>query len=95
MEKMKEIIVRDENNNIKNELPEEYKDIEVKFSRYYKFEFCYENDDVQIIMSAWEGDVYIAELLAEETVESLFREIPWSLFVIIDKREKSDDKNEV
>ena len=50
---MKEIIVRDENNNIKNELPEEYKDIEVKFSRYYKFEFCYENDDVQIIMSAW------------------------------------------
>lgn len=90
MEEMKEIIVRDENNNIKNELPEEYKDIEVKFSRYYKFEFCYENDDVQIIMSAWEDDVYIAELLAEETVESLFREIPWSLFVIIDKREKSD-----
>ena len=86
MEKMKEIIVRDENNNIKNELPEEYKDIEVKFSRYYKFEFCYENDDVQIIMSAWEDDVYIAELLAEETVESLFREIPWSYFVIMDKR---------
>lgn len=86
MEKMKEIIVRDENNNIKNELPEEYKDIEVKFSRYYKFEFCYENDDVQIIMSAWEDDVYIAELLAEETVESLFREIPWTSFVIMDKR---------
>lgn len=43
---MKEIIVIDENNNIKNELPEEYKDIEVKFSRYCKFEFCYENDDI-------------------------------------------------
>ena len=60
---MKEIIVRDENNNIKNELPEEYKDIKVRFSRYYKFEFWYENDDMQIIMSAWEGDVYIAEIL--------------------------------
>lgn len=31
MEKMKEIIVRDENNNIKNELPEEYKDRDIKF----------------------------------------------------------------
>ncbi len=89
---MKEIIVRDENNNIKNEPPEEYKDIKVRFSRYYKFEFCYENDDIQIIMSAWEGDVYIAELFAEETVESLFREIPWGEFVILDKRK--DDKDE-
>lgn len=83
---MKEIIVIDENNKIKNELPEEYKDIEVRFSRYYKYEFWYENDDMQIIMSGWEGDVYIAELLAEETVESLFREIPWTSFVIMDKR---------
>lgn len=83
---MKEIIVIDENNKIKNELPEEYKDIEVRFSRYYKYEFWYENDDMQIIMSGWEGDVYIAELFAEETVESLFREIPWSYFVILDKR---------
>ena len=87
---MKEIIVIDENNKIKNELPEEYKDIEVRFSRYYKYEFWYENDDIQVIMSGWEDDVYFAELLAEETVESLFREIPWSLFVIIDKRENSD-----
>nr|DAV61149.1 MAG TPA: hypothetical protein [Caudoviricetes sp.] len=83
---MKEIIVIDENNKIKNELPEEYKDIEVRFSRYYKYEFWYENDDMQIIMSGWEDDVYIAELFAEETVESLFREIPWSYFVILDKR---------
>lgn len=83
---MKEIIVIDENNKIKNELPEEYKDIEVRFSRYYKYEFWYENDDMQIIMSGWEGDVYIAELFAEETVESLFREIPWTSFVIMDKR---------
>lgn len=89
---MKEIIVIDENNKIKNELPEEYKDIEVRFSRYYKYEFWYENDDMQIIMSGWEGDVYIAELFAEETVESLFREIPWSYFVILDKRK--DDKDE-
>lgn len=83
---MKEIIVIDENNKIKNELPEGYKDIKVNFSRYYKYEFWYENDDIQIIMSGWEGDVYIAELFAEETVESLFREIPWSYFVILDKR---------
>lgn len=83
---MKEIIVIDENNKIKNELPEEYKDIEVRFSRYYKYEFWYENDDMQIIMSGWEGDVYIAEIFAEETIESLFREIPWSYFVIMDKR---------
>lgn len=88
---MKEIVVIDENNNIKNELPEEYKDIEVKFSRYYKYEFCYENDDIQVIMSAWEGDVYIAELLAEETVESLFREIPWGRFVILDGRESGKE----
>jgi hypothetical protein len=81
---MKEIIVRD--GNIKNELPEEYKDIEVRFYRYYKYEFWYENDDIQVIMSGWEDDVYIAELFAEETVESLFREIPWSYFVIMDKR---------
>ena len=88
---MKEIIVRDENNNIKNELPEEYKDIKVSFFRYYKYEFCYENDDIQIIMSAWEDDVYIAELLAEETVESLFREIPWGRFVILDGRESGKE----
>ena len=68
---MKEIVVIDENKGIKNELPEEYKDIEVRFSRYYKYEFWYENDDMQIIMSGWEGNVYIAELFAEETVESL------------------------
>jgi len=43
-------------------------------------------------MSAWEGDVYIAELFAEETVESLFREVPWGEFVILDKRK--DDKDE-
>lgn len=45
-----------------------------------------ENDDIQVIMSGWEDDVYFAELFAEETVESLFREIPWSYFVIMDKR---------
>lgn len=89
---MKEIITIYENDRGKKQLPEEYKNIEVRFSRYYKFEFCYENDDIQIIMSAWEGDVYIAELLAEETVESLFREIPWGEFVIIDKRK--GDKEE-
>lgn len=83
---MKEIIVIDENNKIKNELPEKYKDIKVNFSRYYKYEFWYENDDIQVIMSGWEDDVYFAELFAEETVESLFREIPWSYFVIMDKR---------
>lgn len=89
---MKEIITIYENDRGKKQLPEEYKNIEVRFSRYYKFEFCYENDDIQIIMSAWEGDVYIAELFAEETVESLFREIPWGEFVILDKRK--DDKDE-
>ena len=68
-------------------LLEKYKNTKVRFSRYYRFEFCYENDDIQVIMRAWEDDVYIAELLAEETVESLFREIPWSEFTILDKHD--------
>lgn len=87
---MKQITVIDASSDIKNKLPKEYRNMKVRFFQYSLDAFYYKNDDVQIIMSAWEDDVYIAELLAEETVESLFREIPWSLFVIIDKREKSD-----
>ena len=88
---MKEIITIYERDTDRR-LPEKYKNTKVRFSRYYKFEFCYENDDIQIIMSAWEGDVYIAELLAEETVESLFREITWGEFTILDKHK--DEKDE-
>ena len=94
---MKEIIVIDENNNIKNELPEEYKDIEVRFSRYYKFEFYYENDNITVIANGYTGDyIYDAELLAEETVETIFNEIGWGEFVILDKRfdENNRDENE-
>lgn len=90
---MKEIIVRDENNNIKNELPEEYKDIEVRFSRYYKYEFYYENDDVTVIANGYTGDyIYRVELLAEETVETIFNENDWGEFIILDKRK--GDKEE-
>lgn len=36
---MKQIVVIDENKGIKNELPEEYENLEVNFARYYKYEF--------------------------------------------------------
>lgn len=92
---MKEIIVRDENNNIKNELPEEYKDIKVKFSWYYKYEFYYENDGITVIANGYTGDnIYRAELLAEETIETILNETDWGEFVILDKRNDEDNKDE-
>lgn len=92
---MKEIIVIDENNNIKNGLPEEYKDIEVRFSRYYKFEFYYENDNITVIANGYTGDyIYDAELLAEETVGTIFNEIDWGEFVILDKRFDGNNRDE-
>ena len=86
---MKEIIVVDENNKIKNELPEEYKDIEVRFSRYYKYEFWYEGNGIVVNVSSWDDEVFNAELLAVETVASISREAQWDSFTIIDKRENS------
>ena len=84
---MKEIIVRDENNNIKNELPEEYKDIKVRFSQYYKYEFYYENDEITVIANGYSGDrIYRAGLDAEQTVGSILKEADWGEFVILDKR---------
>nr|DAK14954.1 MAG TPA: hypothetical protein [Caudoviricetes sp.] len=92
---MKKIIVIDENSNIKNELPEEYKDIQVSFSRYYKFEFYYENDNITVIANGYTGDyIYDAELLAEETVETIFNEIDWGEFVILDKRFDENNRGE-
>lgn len=84
---MKEIVVRD--GNIENELPEEYKDIEVRFSRYYKYEFWYEVNGIVVNVSSWDDEVFNAELLAVETVASISREAQWDSFTIIDKRENS------
>lgn len=50
---MKEIVVIDENKRIKNELPEEYENLEVNFARYYKYEFNYEYNGVLVIASGW------------------------------------------
>ena len=55
---MKEIVIRDENNNIKNELPDKYKDIEVKFSRYFKYTFYYESDNITVIANGYTGDYF-------------------------------------
>lgn len=83
---MKEIVIRDENNNIKNELPDKYKDIEVKFSRYFKYTFYYESDEITVIANGYTGDyIYDVELFTEETVETIFNEIDWGEFVIFDK----------
>ena len=88
---MKQIVVIDENKGIKNKLPEEYENLEVNFARYYKYEFNYEYNGVLVIASGWDEDVYNAELLAKETVGTIFREAPWQSFVIIDRR--FDSKN--
>ena len=46
---MKQIVVIDENKGIKNELSEEYENLEVNFARYYKYEFNYEYNGVLVI----------------------------------------------
>lgn len=83
---MKVCIVKGNTEQTVEGIPEEYKNIEVRFSRYYKYEFWYEGNGVVVNVSSWDDEVFNAELLAVETVESLFREIPWSYFVIMDKR---------
>lgn len=84
---MKEIVVIDENRRIKNELPEKYKDIKVKFSYYYKYEFHYESDEIIVVANGYNGDrIYRAGLDAEQTVGSIFAEADWGEFVIFDKR---------
>lgn len=83
---MKEIVVIDENKGIKNELPEKYKDIKVKFSYYYKYEFHYESNEVIVVANGYNGDrIYRAGLDAEQTVGSILKEADWGEFVIFDK----------
>lgn len=82
---MKEIVVRD--GNIKNELPEEYKDVKVRFSFYYKYEFHYESEDFIVIANGYDGDtIYRAGLDYEQTIGSIFEEAGWGEFTIMDKR---------
>ena len=88
---MKEIVIVDENNNIKNELPEKYKDVKVKFSYYYKYEFHYESNEVIVVANGYNGDrIYRAGLDAEQTVGNIFKEADWGEFVILDKHKDGE-----
>lgn len=87
---MKVCIVKGNTEEAVEEIPEEYKDIKVRFSRYYKYEFWYEGNGIVVNVSSWDDEVFNAELLAVETVASISREAQWDSFTIIDEREKSD-----
>lgn len=87
---MKVCIVKGNTEQTAEGIPEEYKNIEVRFSRYYKYEFWYEGNGIVVNVSSWDDEVFNAELLAVETVTSISREAQWDSFTIIDEREKSD-----
>lgn len=87
---MKVCIVKGNTEQTVEGIPEEYKNIEVRFSRYYKYEFWYEGNGIVVNVSSWDDEVFNAELLAVETVASISREAQWDSFTIIDEREKSD-----
>lgn len=92
---MKQITVIDSSSDIKNKLPKEYRNMKVRFFQYSLDAFCYKNDDITVIANGYTGDnIYRAELLAEETIETILNETDWGEFVILDKRNDEDNKDE-